>query len=760
VREKAKENGGNDMRVASCPQILNLAIVAFAPMVSLTTSAHAQDLPLEKSLARATAALDQKDISDDSEESKSQAAAHRFKVHVLSSDAVSAQLGWEPQANASEYVVERDGTEVGSTVSIVGRFTDFDLRPNHRYRYIVRALDSSHRVTAQSKPEWARTADSARIRTRYKVLALAFTPGGESTATEDIYLRHRIQFLDLASQGSATIELFRNGIVSSAYTPVVEPGTSYANYSSLVTQRDLPGLQGYSMIDLVEMGEIDHVWIVRSPGVDFGENVLLGNRAIQGGGMQSANTWVPVPVKCSRSFFVNAYLPDARSYDAYAHMVEGVMTSISEGHPENWPRVYPYTVYADHGNRNDFVTEERMLNLFERFRLTDGWNGTSATAFASVGNANCGSSHFLPTTPRIGGYDDYTYFDSSGPAWHRYIDSAADDWLSYPIFHGVKRKLNGYEFGAFNAYKVGDPSYAAGFGIAPENHESYKSTSASFHQWWFAHLPHNPGVDDGKLNNWWPYLFDFNRFTGSVIDFPTLGFPRLSTQFAPVDHEYGTEEHISANWGYWHSENGASPGAKVAHLAVMNKAKNRRCVKAGRRALEVTVENGQFWEGWGSGRNDVFFPKSRNAHWNRIGLAEIRVSMMPGWNVELLDGVNPIVRLCKNGSNRIEFVPLNNGVYANFFQDVSRRDASGWYDFAIPLEGSTTWEKNVIGYIDPDLPSNERMAARASLEKEILSDLNYIEISIRSTTSRWESPDDVVSFYVDNLRLVDEPGEE
>ncbi len=36
--------------------------------------------------------------------------------------------------------------------------------------------------------------------------------------------------------------------------------------------------------------------------------------------------------------------------------------------------------------------------------------------------------------------------------WQRYVDSVADDWLSFPTFSDIKRKINGYHFGAFNHY--------------------------------------------------------------------------------------------------------------------------------------------------------------------------------------------------------------------------------------------------------------------------------------------------------------------
>ena len=265
-------------------------------------------------------------------DSVSTGAIQGFDMMESPTDATSVRLQWQPQNGASEYAVLRDGQVVGSTVALVGYFTDFDLLPGKSYQYTVTESDEHGAVIAESAPASAMTKKSSAIRTHYNVLAIAFDPEQTSLVTEETYLKHRIQSLKLASLGSAVIGLYKGGIVSSAVTPAVESGTNRVDYAKLVTRRDLPELDGYSIVDLIEKGDIDHVWVVKTP-VDFGENALIGNRPVQGLGATTDNTWVPIPVKSSRSFFVNAYLPDASSYDAYAHMVEGVMTSISDGHP-------------------------------------------------------------------------------------------------------------------------------------------------------------------------------------------------------------------------------------------------------------------------------------------------------------------------------------------------------------------------------------------------------------------------------------------
>jgi hypothetical protein len=326
--------------------------------------------------------------------------------------------------------------------------------------------------------------------------------------------------------------------------------------------------------------------------------------------------------------------------------------------------------------------------------------------------------------------------------------------------------VNGYEFGAFNDYVEGQLSYSPDlnaqgltFGEMPESHRTFHTSSASFHQWWFAHIPRNPGVTNGNLNNWWPHLFDFNRFDGATIDYPVDGFPVAPTDFRPVQGEYGTDLQSPTQWGYWHSENGFSPGAKAANVSVVSAATDPAHVKTGSYAIEVRVESSQYSEFRDVGRNDVFYPVSRNAHWNLPNLKEVRFSIKPELNAALLSGTNPVVRLYKNGGNHIELVPLRNGKYVNLLNGIVAPDAGGWYNFSAALAGDSGWEKNVIGYIDVSLSASERLAAKARVEREILSDLSYVEISIRSTTASQNDPPplEVFTYYIDDVRLIDGP---
>jgi len=61
--------------------------------------------------------------------------------------------------------------------------------------------------------------------------------------------------------------------------------------------------------------------------------------------------------------------------------------------------------------------------------------------------------------------------------------------LNYPVFKDVTRSFNAAEWDF--------------------DHRIYL-------KWWCRHLPRKPGrYRDGRLNNWWAYLVDFNRYPES-----------------------------------------------------------------------------------------------------------------------------------------------------------------------------------------------------------------------------------------------------
>lgn len=639
-------------------------------------------------------------------------------------DVTSVKLRWPPYNGlkiVDEYRVKRNGENVGGTVGRYGYFTDFQLTPGTSYLYAVETVFSDG-TTCLSDEIAVTTTTQTSIRTHYTLLAIVFDPNGQSQGELEhirTFLKYRLDFLRNASHNAVNLEVYNNDIISIDAYPPREAGTANIDYAMLALTA-FPELGNNTMVDLIEKYDVDIVWVLGSPvGYDFGENGLMGNRDL------GAPTWVSTKIKCSRSFFIHSNSGDARAFDAAAHHVEGTMTSASEGHPETWPRNREYQVYTR--NRADFSTYTAQLNLFEEFRLTDEWTGTGA--YASKGNANCGSSHFIPGSIRSSTtYDDYTYYDIE--AWKRYVDCYADDWLSYPNFSRKARKLNGYDYGAFNNYFENGSTSTFAFG------------TASFHYWWFNHIPHNQGVTDGKLNNWWPYIYDCNRFDGSDIQYAVAGFPVVPLSYNVTNDEFGTEDADSDNWMFWHTN---TDFGQRADLSVASKSSNPEYVKSGLSATKVHVQLESFGI---NGRNDLIYPRYRNAHWNLSDIDTIVFSVkVVAQNLPV--GTNPIFRLCTNGNNRIEFVPKKAGLYTNLFKDAALQERDGWYTFRIPVRGSTLWENNVIGYIDPNLSAAEQQQVGQALIQKILSDVNYFEVSIQSDGNRGES----LVYIVDNIKF-------
>lgn len=91
--------------------------------------------------------------------------------------------------------------------------------------------------------------------------------------------------------------------------------------------------------------------------------------------------------------------------------------------------------------------------------------------------ARCGNIHYAPNS-----LSDYDWANTTTVA------SACEDWINFPALTGTTQQFNCERYGC----------QYSGYG---------------FKKWWFSHLPKAPGRTDGKLNNWWRYIVDYE---GSV----------------------------------------------------------------------------------------------------------------------------------------------------------------------------------------------------------------------------------------------------
>jgi hypothetical protein len=125
-------------------------------------------------------------------------------------------------------------------------------------------------------------------------------------------------------------------------------------------------------------------------------------------------------------------------------------------------------------------TESTMSRVYGGWKvedLTTNWARFAANAEQSGGVAAVGTCHYPPNAQ-----DGYDYANK------RVVQSTADDWLNYPKLTGAKKPVSCESWGG------------------PDYHRNYM-------KWWFARLPRAPGWnEDGRLNNWWRYVFEFNDY--------------------------------------------------------------------------------------------------------------------------------------------------------------------------------------------------------------------------------------------------------
>jgi hypothetical protein len=118
----------------------------------------------------------------------------------------------------------------------------------------------------------------------------------------------------------------------------------------------------------------------------------------------------------------------------------------------------------------------RVYGGWKAQELTTNWARFAANLKQS-GTAAVGTCHWPPNAEA-----DYDYANK------RHVESTADDWLSYPELMGKKSSVSCETWGG--------PDY-----------------ERNFLKWWFGHLPRADGVNtDGRLNNWWRYVFQFNQY--------------------------------------------------------------------------------------------------------------------------------------------------------------------------------------------------------------------------------------------------------
>ncbi len=180
------------------------------------------------------------------------------------------------------------------------------------------------------------------------------------------------------------------------------------------------------------------------------------------------------------------------------------------------PSKRPFAVYgfnyeraaAEMAHNTSHRTESTMNRIYGEWNLkspTNNWERFSANHDQSDGLAGIGTCHW-PANAK----SDYDYSNE------REVASWADDFLDYPRLDGT-RKL------------VSKQTWSDG----QDDHLSYM-------HWYFAHLPRAVGENkDGRQNNWWKYLYDFDNYTDKGKPKPAW-----ATLHASDLHHLGDGDHV------------------------------------------------------------------------------------------------------------------------------------------------------------------------------------------------------------------------
>ena len=213
----------------------------------------------------------------------------------------------------------------------------------------------------------------------------------------------------------------------------------------------------------VESGQIDEVWMMGLPFFGYWESAMAGQDAFY------INGGVYDQVPCKRRFVIMGFNVErgvAEMLHDLCHRTESTMSRIYGG--------------------------------WKVDQLTDNWARFAANEKQS-GTAAVGTCHFPPN-----GENHYDYANK------RMVESTADDWRHYPNLTGRKRTFNCEEWSGPYRSKSGQPDY-----------------HRNFMRWWFTHLPKAVGVnDDGRLNNWWEYLYNFNAYDEPGRPLPAASPPK------------------------------------------------------------------------------------------------------------------------------------------------------------------------------------------------------------------------------------------
>jgi hypothetical protein len=212
-------------------------------------------------------------------------------------------------------------------------------------------------------------------------------------------------------------------------------------------------LSDYHVCDQVNSGAIDELWLWGAPYFGYYESVMAGPNAF------FLNGPVITGTACNKKLPIMGFNYDAGS----------VQMMHSLGH-----RIEYSMVKAFNSIDLAFGYAPNLSNLFERFGV---YNNLLSNKSA------CGTVHFTPNSTFA-----YDYRNNTS------VSSNCDDWLNFPSTSGRSANLTCF---SWNPYGSGTCTHDL-------NADTY------YEKWWVSHIPHAVGTLNGKFNNWWRYVMDYD----------------------------------------------------------------------------------------------------------------------------------------------------------------------------------------------------------------------------------------------------------
>ncbi|MBK9385301.1 MAG: hypothetical protein IPN34_10850 [Planctomycetes bacterium] len=206
-------------------------------------------------------------------------------------------------------------------------------------------------------------------------------------------------------------------------------------------------VEEHGLAALVANGTVDEVWMFGGPAFGFYETQMVGPKAYW---CNSPGLDVEEVQRLFVIFGFNYERGVAEMIHDLGHMTESILSHVYEPQVGKW-------------------RAEKRRSAWERFSAYDAKH---------PGLGGVGNCHFP-----VNGEKDYDYANP------RAVPSNAADWKLWPLPLPEPRLT---------------PLVSCETWGGPDHHRSYQ-------RWFFAHLPRRAGrAPDGRLANWWEYLFHLN----------------------------------------------------------------------------------------------------------------------------------------------------------------------------------------------------------------------------------------------------------